>query len=201
MDIDAKLTCIVGANESGKSQFLDAIECALGRREAQPADLCRYSDYFLRSDGMRSPDTGLHFESLTVEESSGLHRIIRRTEGDSINSFRVFRTHPNKVVIYVENETDPVDVSGQVVELDDFLPNVVRIEPDRALPDSVSIEFLASGNGTTGLDAILRPTERRSLIEHIMGMVPTNSRRSFRCQHSAGDRSRAPRRDSATRHH
>ena len=65
IDIDPKLTCVVGANESGKSQLLQAIECALGKAATDPADFCRYSTYFTVSEVMRHPHFGLHFDTLT----------------------------------------------------------------------------------------------------------------------------------------
>ena len=55
VNIDAEMTCIVGANESGKSQLLDAIEFAAGTREPDDADFCRYSDYFTVTTAPQQP--------------------------------------------------------------------------------------------------------------------------------------------------
>ena len=41
LPVDSSFTAVVGANESGKSQLLQAIECALGTRTPTPADFCR----------------------------------------------------------------------------------------------------------------------------------------------------------------
>ena len=53
LDIDSELTAIVGANESGKSQLLQAVEYALGIGNPTPGDFCRYSDFFTVAEAMR----------------------------------------------------------------------------------------------------------------------------------------------------
>src|ERR1700694_3355664 len=51
------VTTIVGANESGKSQLLDAIEKGLTGEEITRRDFCRYSQFFTVEEGqMRWPD-------------------------------------------------------------------------------------------------------------------------------------------------
>ncbi len=167
MDIDSTLTCVVGANESGKSQLLDAIECALGMRLPTPADFCRYSSYFTVSEEMRLPEFGLHFESLTDEESSKIIGILDREEAGRIDSFRVFRTHPNEVILFLEGKAYPVGNAGAISELDRLLPDVLRIEPERALPDSVTIKFLASANANSASSRIPRRPERLALFDTV----------------------------------
>ncbi len=44
--IDQRLTTVVGANESGKSHLLSAIEKAVSGKGFLRRDLCRYSDFF-----------------------------------------------------------------------------------------------------------------------------------------------------------
>ncbi|MCY3921207.1 MAG: AAA family ATPase, partial [Chloroflexi bacterium] len=146
--IDSKLTCIVGANESGKSQLLDIIECALGETQPDSSDFCRYSGFLSASGDLRLPDTGLHFEALTEVESSGLQDLLGR-QGQPIESFRLFRVHPSRIEIFAENGTDPVvfsDDSEEAKKLTGLLPSVVRIEATRALPDSVPLDYLRSTN-------------------------------------------------------
>src|SRR5438132_491885 len=40
LDVDPQITAIVGANESGKSHLLDAIECVMGAREVSRSGFC-----------------------------------------------------------------------------------------------------------------------------------------------------------------
>ena len=75
LDIDPEPTAIVGANESGKSRLLQAIEYALGTRDPAPGDFCRYSDFFTVAETMRIPHFGLHFDNLTTEESQAISGI------------------------------------------------------------------------------------------------------------------------------
>ena len=101
MDLDRELTTVVGANESGKSQLLDAIECGLGAKTPGPADFCRYSTYFTVTEDMKKPHVGLRFGSLTPSESDAIQQLIGNEGASPIESFRVFRTQPDKAEIYV----------------------------------------------------------------------------------------------------
>ena len=167
IDIDAKLTCIVGANESGKSQLLDAIEHALGMKDPNPADFCRYSNYFTVSEEMRLPDFGLCFESLTDEESDKMTGILNLGDIGKIDSFRMFRTHPGKIVLYIDKEAHLVEASGKIQELNELLPRVVRIEPDRALPDSVPIKYLSSANRSSPSGRATRRVDLLALFDSV----------------------------------
>src|SRR5687767_12749762 len=52
--LEADITAVVGANESGKSHLLDAVEILLGgEREQQQKDFCRYSPLFSVEAGLR----------------------------------------------------------------------------------------------------------------------------------------------------
>jgi len=154
--IDSELTCIVGANEAGKSQLLDAIQLALGSKPLGPTDLCRYSEFFTVSGAPRVPDVGLHFNHLTDEESTELQGIIGLPDSTAIKSFKMFKVHPERILIYVRDDEEPVDVSGNGKALASFLPKAVRIYPTYELPDSVPIGVLVpsdnEGSTNIGLD-------------------------------------------------
>ncbi|MFY7803001.1 MAG: hypothetical protein ACOVQ7_06220 [Limnoraphis robusta] len=72
--IDPKITAVVGANESGKSHLLSAIEKAINgydyKNQAIGArDFCRYSERFLvTSDKNRLPDFGTKWSQISPEE-------------------------------------------------------------------------------------------------------------------------------------
>ncbi len=141
LDIDPELTAVVGANESGKSQLLQAIECALGRVQPEPADFCRYSVFFTVAEAMRLPHFGLHFEDLTEAEAEVVSSVTGSSDLASGGSFRLFRTKPDAVTIYVGNQ--PFEVSD-APSLEGILPTVFRIDAARAIPDSVPIAFVSA---------------------------------------------------------
>ena len=148
LDIDPELTAVVGANESGKSQILEAIECCLSARPSTPADFCRYSDYFTVTEAMRTPHFGLHFECLTPEQTGKLSGLLGQDLGN-LSSFRVFWTRPGVAEVYIDNEKHEVtDLLG----FRSILPKVFSIDPSRALPNSVPISYVVAGGQQAGAD-------------------------------------------------
>ena len=173
LDIDQELTSVVGANESGKTQLLKAIEFALGTKVPTPTDFCRYSAHFTVAEEMKIPDFGLHF---TGVESPNINAIAGQTQPDvdedqSVSSFRVFRTHPDKVVAYWGDDETPYTLDGeQIKDLNKALPNTFRIIPDLAVPDSVPIAFLAQGGNGGGV-APLQRVQRLGFFDQIISLV------------------------------
>ena len=154
--IDSELTCIVGANEAGKSQLLDAIQFAFGTKAPDEADFCRYSDYFTVTEAPRHPDFGVQFGNLTETEAQELSGLLDDTPViPAGSSFHLFRPAQQRVDIYLDGT--PHSVSN-VDALDALLPRVVTLEPDLALPNSVPIAYLASGAAEQGIP---RQTWRR----------------------------------------
>lgn len=146
--IDPKLTCVVGANESGKSQLLDAIEIALGRKEPSPVDFCRYSEFFTVSEGLRLPDTGVRLDNIEPAEAAAIQELVGGSQDQEIEFLKVFRTHPSKVDLFLNNDKEPVTITDKADSLTDLLPEVIRIERNRALPDSVPLDYLTSQEST-----------------------------------------------------
>lgn len=67
--IDSKVTNVVGANESGKSHPLSAIEKGISGQEIERQDFCRYSQYFTLQKGkIRFPDFGFEWCDLSEED-------------------------------------------------------------------------------------------------------------------------------------
>lgn len=178
LDIDPELTAVVGANESGKSQLLQAIECALGTKQPEPADFCRYSDYFTVAEAMRIPHFGLHFENLTEDEAQVVASMTDGSEIASGGAFRLFRTKSDAITIYVGNQ--PFEVAD-TSPLDDILPTVFRIDADRAIPDSIPIDFIvARGNQE---DPDLGPPRQDRLA--VLAPIVENASSLFGTPHSA----------------
>ena len=165
LDIDPELTAVVGANESGKSQILQAIECALGHSDSSPADFCRYSDYFTVAEAMRIPHFGLHFEDVTDGEAQAISKLVGSPDIEDMSSFRVFRTHPSKATLYVgEHKYEVTDLSA----LRDILPRIFRIDPSRAIPNSIPISYLVDGGKKAGANPGPSRTDRWPIVASIV---------------------------------
>lgn len=68
MTLEDDITPIAGANESGKSHPLDAIEILLSGAPQDARDFCRYSPLFSAETGQRrAPEIGGNFD-LRVDE-------------------------------------------------------------------------------------------------------------------------------------
>ena len=143
LGIDRELTTVVGANESGKSQLLDAIEFALGSKFAGPEDFCRYSRRFTVTEQMRVPQVGLEFAGISDLESNLVRGLVGEGESGRISTLRVFRTRPEHIEIYLDDDSVARELDAeQTKALESILPGVFRIRPDLAIPDSVPIDYL-----------------------------------------------------------
>lgn len=116
VSVDSQITTIVGANESGKSHLLSAVEKAryghLKEFEITREDFCRYSHFFDSVDENipHYPDFGLEFHQLTPDEIEKLKKIYADTfkidsekiddEQINFNCFHFFRQQDG-IVIYL----------------------------------------------------------------------------------------------------
>jgi predicted ATPase len=165
VDLDGEVTSVVGANESGKSQLLDAVEFALCAKNPDPRDFCRYSQFFTVHSGLRVPHFGLRLSNLTPDERSSFAKWAAVDEPTDTDDVRIFREDPNTLKVFIGAVTDPVHVKlGKV--LPTWLPRAFRIDPTRPIPDSVPIEYLAKG-GKAG-DKVLSRRERWSLVDPLV---------------------------------
>ena len=168
LDIDRELTAIVGANESGKSQLLQAIEYALGKRAPSPGDFCRYSDFFTVAEAMRIPHFGLHFENLTAEEAQTISGVVDLSDSTTISSFRVFWTHAERATVYIGEDVYEVT---DLATLANTLPRVFRIDPHRAIPNSVPMSFLVAGRGVATSGLGMSRTDRWNVVSRIVDHI------------------------------
>ncbi len=140
LSVDPDLTCVVGANESGKSQVLQAIEMAIANHEPSPADFCRYSNHFTVAGAMKRPHLGLHFTDLSSDESEAVRGLISLDNDERVDEFRLFHDTADGATVYLRD--GQLHAVLDMDSLQSVLPTVFRIEPDRALPNSVPISFL-----------------------------------------------------------
>jgi predicted ATP-dependent endonuclease of OLD family len=152
ISIDPQITAVVGANESGKSHLLTAIEkgmtgisadCHNGL-EITRKDFCRYSHFYQSTiDEPELPDFG--FELTDIGDSINLIKELNEVDKNFDRLF-LFRFHSSKFIIYIskkgENGFDEFPIE-RIPE--GFLPNIFRIDSRVALPDSISIKRLIQG--------------------------------------------------------
>ena len=152
--LDPQITAIVGANESGKSHLLTAIEKGLTGKsefnksngEINKTDFCRYSPFNKSTIGVQEfPDFG--FEWMIDEDDVEQIKLKLDLQSElQFNRFFIFRTNKLNLTIYIPAKDINEYEVHTVSELpDNFLPNVFRINSDLALPDSVSISRLIKG--------------------------------------------------------
>ncbi|MEA5547275.1 AAA family ATPase [Limnoraphis robusta CCNP1324] len=148
--IDPKITAVVGANESGKSHLLSAIEKAINgydyKNQAIGArDFCRYSERFLvTSDKNRLPDFGTKWSQLSREECERIKSVSDISKSSSFESFFLFRKNGNSLTIYLgegEGKYSSHEVYPKKVdELRNILPGTRRLKSNIALPSSIPIK-------------------------------------------------------------
>jgi energy-coupling factor transporter ATP-binding protein EcfA2 len=167
------ITTVVGANESGKSHLLDAIEKGLIRSDdIHRKDFCRYSQFFAVEQGeIRYPDFGYELVVPDNDEQERLKKILRLNNNSQVNPkldrVYLFRENKNQLTLYL-TDTDtnfsPYPLTGdQSKQLLSILPKPFRINPKIAIPNSVSVVKLlefASLEIPRGMGTIFAAIER-----------------------------------------
>ncbi|MCS5735664.1 AAA family ATPase [Herbiconiux daphne] len=142
------ITTIVGANESGKSQVLSAIEAALTGEGFERSDFCRYSRFFGIHDHIVLPEFGVVFADLLdtdvklIESMSG-HRDLRDVERVAffrMNDTPIFRVYVRQKGVW----TDGVHVQKPSMLSELGMPVPFRINAEVPLPESVPLDYLVS---------------------------------------------------------
>ncbi|GGN98844.1 AAA family ATPase [Microbispora bryophytorum] len=142
--LEATVTTVVGANESGKSQLLSAIKHALTGQGIERGDFCRYSQFFTVNKSMAFPDFGLEFKGLNQNERDTLAKSCKTTFDEEVNTFTMFRINGKDPVVYI-----PQDGKWALHPVQDrkafnaILPRWFEIDASVALPESVPIKYLA----------------------------------------------------------
>ena len=150
------ITTIVGANESGKSQVLSAIEAALTGKGFERSDFCRYSKFFGIHNEILLPEFGVEFTEISAEEVAYIESVSGHEGLQNVERVAFFRMNQTpKVRVYVRQKgkwTGPQHVKEPIAALAALgVPEPFRIDADVPLPDSVPIDFLVSGNATAPL--------------------------------------------------
>jgi predicted ATPase len=141
LDVDPRITAVVGANESGKSHLLDAMQKLLTNEQVDRQDFCRYSDlYSVERGERRVSDFAGRFQPETEADKSLVTKLgylgdeelfyVRSGSGDSF------------VFTHQVPERRPLTPDEEVALRATF-PRVFRLETDVALPASMPIRRLA----------------------------------------------------------
>src|SRR5215217_3191899 len=86
--IDPKVTTVVGANESGKSHLLTAIEKGVTGEEIEREDFCRYSQFFKVERGrMKWPDFGFEWADLSASDQQLVRTACNIPDGTPFERF------------------------------------------------------------------------------------------------------------------
>ena len=127
----------MGANESGKSQLLSAIKCALTGRGIERADFCRYSQFFAIDQAMPLPDFGAEFGSVTDDDRTAVAAACGLDTPPSFDRLLLVRLGDGSIKLYVRGDTG---ISGLPVNnlspLEAQLPVAFEIDAEVPLPDS-----------------------------------------------------------------
>lgn len=141
VDVEAAVTAVVGANESGKSHLVDATKRALTGTGIDRSDFCRYSALFSVEAGqVRVPDFGLELEIETQAEADVLGDLpVPTAVGTRITLIR-FGDGTN-VLIDAAHEAQPIS-AATLKTLEAHLPLPFELATNVPLPDSITIDEL-----------------------------------------------------------
>lgn len=170
--IEQGVTTVVGANESGKSQLLTALKCALTGEDIQRSDFCRYSQFFAVNSSMTFPDFGLELGGLDAAARDVVTKACRVRDADEFDRFYLFRIGAKDPIVYVPSrggELRKYTVRDHGA-LEAVLPTWFEIDSKTALPASVPIKYLA--DATTSVRTGPRPA-RQALINTVLDHAGT----------------------------
>jgi len=175
--IEEAITTVVGANEAGKSQVLDAIEMALGTKTPKRTDFCRYSRFFLVDDIKRLPDFGGTFSDLTDAESTELRKATGRTADEApIKAFTLIRGGNGRNTVYLRDGNDWSTYVLKAAELkiiNAVVPKPFRLKPNIPLPNAVPLTFLSQdGQGKKSIGSIASRKKRMTMLAALSKLPP-----------------------------
>ena len=152
LQLEKDITTVVGGNESGKSQMVDAVIAALTGDGYERSDFCRYSDFFSVDEKLVLPEFGAVFIDVSDDDLRVIEEMVALGELGSVERVALFRMNGTpKLRIYVRREGEwsaPVHVNKPKLLSALGVPAIYRIDPGIPLPDSVPLEYLATGRVT-----------------------------------------------------
>ena len=166
------ITTIVGANESGKSQVLSAIEAALSGKGFERSDFCRYSRFFGVHEKIVLPEFGVMFTDISNEDVELIDSMSSVGKLGDVERVAIFRMNNTPIFrMYIrqgKNWTEGVHIQKPNVLAELGMPVSFRINADVPLPESVPLEYLVSG-------AKVAPLGRDRIRELLDGFLRNNA--------------------------
>jgi energy-coupling factor transporter ATP-binding protein EcfA2 len=170
LPLEMDITTVVGGNESGKSQMLDAVAAALTGDGYEKSDFCRYSDFFSVDKKLVFPEFGALFTDISNDDIRVIEKITAQGELASVDRVALFRMNETpKLRIYVRRAGEwsaPFHVNKPTMLTSLGVPAIYRIDPHTPLPDSVPLEYLTTGKVTAA--------RARHLIRPLMNLLSSN---------------------------
>lgn len=145
--LDRHITTVVGANESGKSHLLSAIEKGLSAKDVPRGDFCRYSGFFTVEKGsQRSPDFGFELTDFSTTERAGIAALLGQQLPEDCSAIFLLRENSKEFKLWPLTPsgpstpfTIPPDKQPTLLAL---LPLPFRIDAAVGLPSSVPLGWL-----------------------------------------------------------
>lgn len=158
--LEPDITAIVGANESGKSQLLKALQAAITGNPIRREDFCRYSEeYSVQADEIRLPEFGAAFKLEDGEQVQGVPSLRDARE------FALYRPGSDEPFLVVDGERIKLS-PAQLNKLVAALPETFELKTGVAIPDSVSIAELTGEKRTRLHDR----RQRTSIFDRIFAL-------------------------------
>jgi energy-coupling factor transporter ATP-binding protein EcfA2 len=165
--IESDITAVVGANESGKTHLLDAMQIVLTGDGLLQRDFCRSSTLFSVEHGSRHfPEVGATFELIDGEKAILLENGIPTLKNGEL---LVLRQEPGVTAVVGPDEQRVTLDEVQSAALQRLMPFPHVLKTEVALPDSVSISALAQDGSR------LRSRKERSRLLAILSSFTSPS--------------------------
>jgi len=139
LPLDPKITVIIGANESGKTNILKAIETFLPDRDLTLEYTCQYSEFYQSG---KPPQIGVEITGFTKEERIQLGKMYDGFK--NMDSFILMREGSN-LTDYKIQTNDKTLTIGNVKPLFALLPKIIYFDTIPIIRDRVDKENLIAG--------------------------------------------------------
>jgi hypothetical protein len=154
IDLESDITTVVGGNESGKSQVLAAVSAALNGQGYDRSDFCRYSPFFATDKTFIMPEFGMLYSDVDLSDVQVIKSMCgwKDLQGqvERLAIFRMNTTPQLRAYVRQHGEWLPAKHIKNPSMLRELgLPIPFTIDADTPLPDSVPLDFLATGKTST----------------------------------------------------
>jgi predicted ATPase len=141
LDVDPRITAVVGANESGKSHLLDAVQKLLTDEQVDRQDFCRYSDLYSVERGARRVSD---FAGRFQPETDGDKALMTKLGYSGDEEVYYVRSGSETSFVFTQHASDRHPLTpDEETALRETFPQVFRLETEVALPASMPIRRLA----------------------------------------------------------